>query len=94
MRLILICYQQQIHTIFKFLILSLTFSLCTGLVKKLLKATRNKKKKHNNIVVLARSRLNSIASKISEALTNNQISHEDFKTMKKEVMEDSKKALG
>ena len=25
-------------------ILSLTFSLCTGLVKKLLKATRNKKK--------------------------------------------------
>ena len=28
--------------------LSLAFSLCTGLVKKLLKATRNKKKKHNN----------------------------------------------
>ena len=27
---------------------SLAFSLCTGLVKKLLKATRNKKKKHNN----------------------------------------------
>ena len=27
--------------------LSLTFSLCTGLVKKLLKTTRNKKKKHN-----------------------------------------------
>ena len=26
--------------------LSLAFSLCTGLVKKLLKATRNKKKKH------------------------------------------------
>ena len=29
---------------------SLSFSLCTGLVKKLLKATRNKKKKHNKIV--------------------------------------------
>ena len=29
--------------------LSLTFSLCTGLVKKLLKVTRNKKKKHNKI---------------------------------------------
>ena len=26
--------------------LSLAFSLCTGLVRKLLKATRNKKKKH------------------------------------------------
>ena len=40
--------------------LSLIFSLCTGLVKKLLKALRNKKKKHNKIVMLARSKLNSI----------------------------------
>ena len=45
--------------------LSLALSLCTGLVKKLLKATRNKKKKHNKIVMLARSKLNSIESKIS-----------------------------
>ena len=60
--------------------LSLTFSLCTGLVKKLLKATKNKKKKHNKIVMLARSKLNSIESKISGALVNNQISHEDFIT--------------
>ena len=58
--------------------LSLAFSLCTGLVKKLLKATINKKKKHNKIVMLARSKLNSIESKISEALISNQISHEDF----------------
>ena len=35
---------------------------------KLLKTTRNKKKKHNKIVTLARSKLNSIESKISEAL--------------------------
>ena len=49
--------------------------------KKLLKATRNKKKKHNKIVMLARSKLNSIESKISEALINNQISHEDFITI-------------
>ena len=61
--------------------LSLAFSLCTGLVKKLLKATRNKKKKHNKIVMLARSKLNSIEGKISEALINNQISHEDFITI-------------
>ena len=61
--------------------LSLAFSLCTGLVKKLLKATRNKKKKHNKIVMLARSKLNSIESEISEALINNQISHEDFMTI-------------
>ena len=61
--------------------LSLAFSLCIGLVKKLLKARRNKKKKHNKIVMLARSKLNSIEGKISEALINNQISHEDFITI-------------
>ena len=58
--------------------LSLPFSLSTGLVKKLLKATTNKKKKHNKIVMLARSQLNSIESKISEALINTEISHENF----------------
>ena len=39
--------------------LSLAFSLSTGLVKKLLKITRNKKKKHNKISMLVRSKLNS-----------------------------------
>ena len=58
--------------------LSLTFSLCTGIVKKLLKTTRNKKKKHNKIIMLARSKLNSIQSKVSDALINSEISHEDF----------------
>ena len=59
---------------------SYTFSISTGIVKKLLKTTRNKKK-HNKIVMLARSKLNSIESKISEALINNEISHEDFMTI-------------
>ena len=58
--------------------LSLAFSLSRGLVKKLLKTTRNKKKKHNNIVMLARSKLNSIEGKISEALLNNESSHDDY----------------
>ena len=61
--------------------LSLAFSLCTGLVKKLLKTTRNMKKKHNKIVMLARSKLSRIENKISETLINNQISHEDFITI-------------
>ena len=61
--------------------LNLTFSISTGTVKKLLKTTQNKKKKHNKIVTLARSNLNSIESKISEALINNEISHEDFVTI-------------
>ena len=60
---------------------SLAFSICRGIIKKLLKTTRNKKKKHNKIVMLARSILNSIESKITEALINNEISHEDFKTI-------------
>ena len=61
--------------------LSLAFSLSTGLVKELLKTTGNKMNKHNKIAMLARSKLNNIESKISEALMNNQISHEDFMTI-------------
>ena len=59
----------------------LTFSITSWFVKKFLKTIRNKKKKHNKIVMLARSKLNSIESKISEALINNEISHEDFMTI-------------
>ena len=58
--------------------LSLTFSLSTEIVEKLLKTTRNRKKKHNKIIMFARSKLNSIESKIFEALVNDEISHEDF----------------
>ena len=44
---------------------SLAFLISIGIVKKLLKTTRNK------VFMLARSKLNSIESKISEALINN-----------------------
>ena len=57
-----------------------TFSFTSGIVKKFLKTIRNKKKKHNKIVMLTRSKLNSIESKISKALMDNEISHEDFET--------------
>ena len=60
---------------------SLVFSISTGITKKLLKTTRNKKKKHNRIVMLARNKLNSIESKIFEALINDEIKHEDFTTI-------------
>ena len=60
---------------------SLAFSISTRIIKNLLKATRNNKKKHNKIVRLARSKLNSIESKISEALENNEMTHEDFMTI-------------
>ena len=57
--------------------LSLAFSIFTGIVRKLLKT----KKKKNKIVMLGRSKLNTIESKISEALINNEIIHEDFMTI-------------
>ena len=60
---------------------SLAFLTTTGFINRFLKTIRNKKKKHNKIVMLARSKLNSIESKISEALTNNEIIHEDFMTI-------------
>ena len=39
---------------------TLIFSLTTGIVKKLLSITRNKKKKHDKILLLAKSKLSSI----------------------------------
>ena len=60
---------------------SLAFSVTTGTAKTLLKTTRNKSKKHNKIDMLARSKFISIESKISEALINNETSHEDFMTI-------------
>ena len=56
---------------------SFAFSVTVGIVKKLLKTTRNKKKKHNRIVMLARSKLNSIETLISQALINSEFSHEN-----------------
>ena len=58
-----------------------TFSITSGFVRRFLKTIRNKKKKDNKIVMLARSKLNSIESKISKALVDSEISHEDFVTI-------------
>ena len=59
---------------------SCIFNFYRNCKKTVKKKTRNKKKKHNKTVMLARSKLNIIESKISEALINNEISHEDFMT--------------
>ena len=58
----------------------LAFSVFTGIVKKLLKTTSSKKKKPNKIIMSARSKLNRVESKISEAFINIEITHEDFMT--------------
>ena len=60
---------------------TLIFSLTTGIVKKLLNITRKKKKKHDKILMLAKSKLNSIDTLISQVLIDMDISHEEFITI-------------
>ena len=48
--------------------LTLIFSLTTGIVKKLLNITRNKRKKHDKIFMMAKSKLNTIETLLSQAL--------------------------
>ena len=60
---------------------SLMFSLNTGIIKKLLKITNIKKKKHNKIVMLARNKLNSVETLISQTLIDLEISPEEGKTI-------------
>ena len=57
---------------------TLIFSLSTGIVNKLLSITRNKKRKHDKILMLAKSKLNSIETLVSQALVHMEISHEEF----------------
>ena len=57
---------------------SLAFLILTGIVTILLKTTWNRKKDHNKIVILVGSKLSSIETKISQALINNEIGHENF----------------
>ena len=46
--------------------------------------TRNKKKKHDKVLMLAKSKLNSIETLITQALIDMDISHEEFVTILKE----------
>ena len=63
---------------------TLIFSLTTGITKKLLSITRNKKKKHDQILMLAKSKLDSIEALVSQALINMEISHEEFNAIIRE----------
>ena len=64
---------------------TLIFSLTTGIIKKLLSITRNKRKKHDKIIILAKSKLNSIETVISQALIDMKISHKKFVAIFKEI---------
>ena len=58
--------------------LTLIFTIGTGISKSLLKVTKKRKKKHNKIIALAKSKLNAIDTLLSGALNDFKISHEDF----------------
>ena len=60
------------------------FSLTTGIIKKLLDITRNKKKKRDQILMLTESKFSSIETLISQALGDLDISHEKFVLILKE----------
>ena len=60
---------------------TLIFSITTGIIKKLLSTTIKKKKKHDQILVLAKSKFNSIEALISQALNGINISHKEFTTI-------------
>ena len=60
---------------------TLIFSFSTGSIKKLLNMTIKKKKKHDKILMLAKSKLISIESLISQSLNDMEISHKEFITI-------------
>ena len=63
---------------------TLILSLTTAIIKNLLSITRYKKKKHDKILMLAKSKLNSIETLISRELTYMEISHGEFTAILKE----------
>ena len=80
---------------------TLIFSIAKWIIKALLETTRNKKKMHDKIHMLAESKLNNIEKLISKALSDMEISHEEliiildekdrYERMKYKIMDESKK---
>ena len=63
---------------------TLIFSITAKIVKKLLSITRNKKKKQDKILMLAKGKLNSIETLVAQVLIDMEISHEEFISIFKE----------
>ena len=58
--------------------LTLIFIIGMGRNKSLLKLTKKRKKKHDIIIALAKSKLNMIDTLLSSALNDSKINHEEF----------------
>ena len=63
---------------------TLISSIAKGIIKILLKIARNKKKIHDKILMVAKSKLKNIKKLISKALNDMEISHEEFTTISDE----------
>ena len=63
---------------------TLIFALTTEIIRKLLRITGNKKKKHDKILMLAKSKLDSTETSVSQALIDMVISHEKFNAIIRE----------
>ena len=63
---------------------TLIFSITAKIVKKLLGITRNKKKKQDKILMLAKGKLNSIETLVAQVLIDMEIIHEEFISIFKE----------
>ena len=61
--------------------LTLIFKIGTGINKSLLQITKKRKKKHNKIITLAKSKLNTIDTLLSSALNDSKISQEEFSSI-------------
>ena len=58
--------------------LTLIFTIGTDINKSLLKVTKKRKKKHNKVIALAKSKLNTIETLLSSALNDSRISYKEF----------------
>ena len=58
--------------------LTLIFTIGAGISKSLLKVTKKRKEKHNKIIALAKSKLDTIDTLLSSALNDSEISHKEF----------------
>ena len=75
--------------------LTLIFTIGTGISKSLLTVTKKRKKKHNKIIALGKSKLNTIDTLLSSALNDSKISHEDFTNIitEKNIYENTKENI-
>ena len=63
---------------------TLIFFLTVGIIKKLLSIRIYKKKKHDKILMLVKSKLDSIEILVYQALIDMEISHEEFSAIIRE----------